>query len=104
MKGDSGSVRLEVLSPLSEVTITKENAARLATLSGKTICEVWATGQWGADRTFPVIREVLKKRFPNTKFIPYTEFPLGHVWAPLDNIAEILKAKGCDAVLLGNGG
>lgn len=104
MKGDSDSVRLKVLSPLSKVTVKEENTPRFQSLSGRTICEVWATGKYGADRTFPIIRKLLQKRFPDATFVPYTEFPLGNVAAPPDHLVERLKAKGCDAVLLGNGG
>jgi hypothetical protein len=109
LKGEAGPVRLEVLSPLSKFAITKENAARVDSLQGKTICEVWETGDYGGDRTFPVLRELLQKRFPDAKFVPYTDFPIGQRypdprWVPHDKVAETLKAKGCDAVLLGNGG
>jgi hypothetical protein len=54
-------------------------------------------------------RPLDKQRFPDIKIVPYTEFAIGKPniserWGPLDKVAEILKAKGCDAVLLGNGG
>ena len=109
MKTGTGPVRLEVLKPLTEVAITAENAARLDTLEGKTVCEVWETGSWKADKTFPVIRELLQKRFPDAKFVPYTEFPhtphsFSPYWIPLDKVGEALREKGCDAVVLGNGG
>lgn len=102
-------VKLAVSSPISEVAINRGNAPRFDTLNGKTICEVWATGHYGADRTFPIIRTILQERFPDIKIVPYTEFAIGKPniserWGPLDKVAEILKAKECDAVLLGNGG
>jgi hypothetical protein len=102
-------VKLEVSSPVCEVAINQGNAPRLDTLNGKTIGEVWTTGHYGADRTFPIIRRILQERFPEVKFVPYTEFKIGKPkiserWEPLDKVGEILKAKGCDAVLLGNGG
>ena len=109
MKAGAGPVKLEVLKPRSDVDSRAVNAARLDTLEGKTICEVWATGGWRGGDTFPVIRELLQKRFPSTNFVPYTEFPYAvHSFAPygipLDKVGEVLKEKGCDAVLLGNGG
>jgi len=107
MKANANSFRLRVFSPQSKVVITKENAARLDTLQRKTVCEIWATGHWSAHLTFPVIRELLQSRFPDLRFVPYTEFPSGYTWAypiPLDKLGEVLKEKGCDAVLLGNGG
>ena len=110
MKAGSGSARLEVFNPLSEIVVDKsQKAARLETLHGKTICEAWETGDFAGEKTFPVIRELLKKRFPDAKFVPFTELPTGQrfperFWVPLDKVVELLKSKGCDAVLLGNGG
>jgi len=109
MESKKDLVKLVVSSPVSEVAIHRSNAPRLDTLNGKTICEVWATGHYCADRTFPIIRKMLKQRYPEMKIVPYTEFDIGKPdiskrWGPLDKVAEILRAKGCDAVLLGNGG
>lgn len=109
MKSVPGAVKMEVLSPLSDLKAKARNAARLDTLRGKTICEIFTTGEFRGDATFPVIRELLQRQFPDTRFVPYTEFAIGNIanvpsWGPLDKVAEILKGKGCDAVLLGNGG
>jgi hypothetical protein len=109
MESKADLVKLTVSAPLSEVNINRVNAPRLDTLNGKTVGEVWATGHYGADRTFPIIRRILKERFPDVKFVPYTEFKIGKPkaterWEPLDKVGEILRAKGCDAVLVGNGG
>jgi hypothetical protein len=109
MEWTNNAVKLVVSSPVSEVSINRGNAPRLDTLNGKTLCEVWTTGHYGADRTFPMIRGLLKQRFPDIKIVPYSEFEIGKPdiskrWGPLDKVGEILQAKGCDAVLLGNGG
>jgi hypothetical protein len=72
---------------------------RLDDLNGKTIGEI-SNRLWESDRIFPLIREVLKQRFPDIKFVPYTEFPSGS-----DNIIDheelgkLVLAKGCDAVI-----
>jgi hypothetical protein len=102
-------VKLKVMNPVYIVKSAEVNTPRLDTLNGKTICEIAATGAtyWRADKTFPVIRELIKKRYPEAEFITYTEFPDGHAqWypVPLDEIGGLLKGKGCDALLLGNGG
>ena len=114
MKTNDNIVRLKVINPSSKISIGAKNAPRLDTLNGKTICEVLHASQdvegWRGSDTFPAIREVLKKQFPDVKIIPYTEFPQGArissfpFWMPSDEIAAILKNKGCDAVLVGNGG
>jgi len=99
--------RLKVYNPLSPVTVELKNATRLDSLQGKTICEVSATGYWRSQLTFPVIRELLQKQFPDATFVPYTELPIGRTDrypVPLDKVGDLLKEKGCDAVLLGNGG
>ena len=107
MKSKEHHTKLRVFNPLSKVGPIAGNATRLDTLGGKTICEIWGTGHWKADITFPIIRELLQKRFPDAKFVPYTEFPRGRTQAypiPLDQVGQLLKNNGCDAVLLGNGG
>jgi hypothetical protein len=72
---------------------------RLEDLNGKTIGEI-SNRLWEADRMFPRIRELLKQRFPDIKFVSYTEFPSGSDRI-VDNedLAELVLAKGCDAVI-----
>ncbi|MGH8616896.1 MAG: hypothetical protein ACREUW_04345 [Burkholderiales bacterium] len=84
-------------------------AKRLDSLDGKVIGELW-NGDFKGDITYPIIRKLLKARFPALRIIPYTEFPHTHV---ADNatkqreraaqIAALAKEKGCDAVMSGNG-
>ena len=107
MKAKKASTRLRVFNPVSAVSITAENAPRFDTLRGKTICEISATGYWRSSVTFPIVRELMQKRFPDATFIPYTELPIGRTDrypVPLEKVGELLKGKGCDAVILGNGG
>jgi hypothetical protein len=112
LKEQTNYVRLEVLNPTSEVTVSATNAPRLDTLNGKTICELWTTGHWGGELTFPVLRELLQQRYPDVKIVPYTEFPYKErglatreTYEPyFDKMGELLGSKGCDAVLVGNGG
>jgi hypothetical protein len=74
-------------------------ARRLADLNGKTIGEV-SNRLWASDRIFPLIRELLKQRFPDVRFVPYTEFPSGSDRI-MDNedLGELALAKGYDAVI-----
>lgn len=74
-------------------------ARRLPNLNGKTIGEI-SNRLWEADRIFPAIRESLQRRFPDIKFVPYTEFP-SHPDHLQDNeqLADLILAKGCDAVI-----
>ncbi len=93
--------RLDVLIPTGTALDSNKfsNARRLADLNGKTIGEI-SNRLWGADRIFPVIRQALARQFPNIKFVPYTEFPSGADQI-MDNadLAELVLAKGCDAVI-----
>jgi hypothetical protein len=94
-------MKLEVFDPCGTVLGSDKYhyAPRLADLNGKTIGEI-SNRMWESDRIFPLIRDLLKKRFPDIKFVPYIDLPSG-----LDNIqdneeiGDIVAAKGCDAVI-----
>ena len=102
--GEAGPVTLEIFDPSGATEINVLHAPRLDTLEGKTICEL-SNDSWEFDRTFPVIEEALKKQFPTIKFIRYTEFPHSSVVIrDQEDLGEIVKAAGCDAVILGNAG
>jgi ABC-type amino acid transport substrate-binding protein len=98
-----GSVILEVFNPTGAVEVTELHAPRVDTLAGKTVCEL-SNGSWQADRTFPVIRELVQKQFPDAKVVPYSEFPVGIGPIDTDDAIAKLKAKGCQAVIVGNAG
>ena len=72
---------------------------RLEGLNGKTIGEI-SNRLWESDRMFPLLRDLLKQRFPDIKFVPYTEFPSGSDRI-IDNedLAGLVLTKGCDAVI-----
>jgi hypothetical protein len=102
--------KFSVLTPAGrEVIDRKSIAPRLGDLSGKTVGEVW-NGVFRGDESFPIVRQMLIENFPGIKVIPYTEFP----FVPGDDraasqkkmardIALLAQAKGCDAVIMGNG-
>lgn len=99
-----------VVSPCGLDSVKRSpSARRLDRLEGKTIGEFW-NGVFKGDQTFPVIRRMLQQRFAGLKVIPFTEFP----HAPgsdhpskqrelAQRMAELARAKGCDAVISGNG-
>lgn len=100
----------EVMSPLGEaVEKGKSISPRLPDLSGKTVCEV-ANGRFRVEVLFPVIRGLLRERYPDIKIIPYTEFPIQHVEGSGAELTErarktaaMVVEKGGDAVITGNG-
>ncbi len=98
-----GRVTLEVLNPSGEIQIGHLNAPRLDTLEGKKICNIWMTGMYRGEQFFPILSDLLKKRFPTITVIPYTEFPVGYP-TDLEELVRIVKEKGCDAVIGGPAG
>lgn len=101
----------EVVNPLGEPVVnTITMAPRLNTLEGKTIGEIW-NGGFRGDETFPMIRKMLRERYPAIKVIPYTEFPLVTIASlhpekkkkTLEDLRAKIKEKGCEAAIMGNG-
>ena len=99
MKGEE-SISLEVYDPTGTTEVAEHHASRLADLSGKTICEL-SDRVWEDFRTFPLIRELLQRQFPDAKIIPYTELPNTY-GVEAEVLSQALKDKGCDAVIVGN--
>ena len=79
-------------------------AHRTPDLSGKTVCQLW-NWKFKGDEIFPVLRELLAKRFPGIKFVDYT------VFGTIDGVKEAETLAGthlcehrCDLVITGVGG
>lgn len=95
---------IEIVWPLGQrERVTTVFADRLDDLSGKTVAEIWSW-MWGGDVAFAVIREELKRRYPDITIIPYTEF--GNIHGPDENavvagLGDELKRRGVDAAILG---
>ncbi len=111
-------MKVKVASPVGEATVKPvQPAPRLDTLDGKTICEL-SSNMYNAEISFPILREMLKSRYPGIKIVPYTEIneglPEGTVMTYSGKTSEqerktsavvaLAKEKGCDAVIAGNGG
>ena len=94
-------MQLEVFDPRGVALDANKHhyAPRLVDLNGKTIGEI-SNRLWESDRIFPLIRELLKQRFPDIRFVPYTEFPSGadHI-SDNEELGDLVVAKGCDAVI-----
>ena len=101
----------KVVNPIGESTArTTTMAPRLDTLAGKTVCMVW-NHSFKADVTLPAIAEALKKQYPGIKIVPYHDMPVAPLPEPAgvprkesEALQAAFKAKGCDAVIVGNGG
>lgn len=102
----------EVISPEGKSTIKMITMApRLDTLEGKTIG--FATNRlFKYEVTFPAIEMMLMQKYPTAKVVPYTEFHsirTNEMAADVrtkvvDDLGTEFVAKGCDAVIAGNGG
>jgi hypothetical protein len=79
---------------------------RIADLNGKTICEL-SDYSFRGEEIFPVIRAVLKQKYPDIKFVEYTQFGNTHGASEVEVIRTLptmLKEHGCDGVISGVGG
>ena len=92
------SITLEVFDPTGSFEVTELHAPRLGDLNGKTICEL-GNAKWEDHRIFPVLRELLKKRFPNIKIIPFTDSTYGYEIDD-DQVAAMVQKRGGQGVIL----
>jgi hypothetical protein len=93
-----------VISPLGENTVPMiEMARRLDTLSNKTVCMV-SNSSFKVNITMPAIAKGLQENYPGVKVVPYTQMPTAYSGSNWEAMPGQFKAKGCDAVVSGNGG
>jgi hypothetical protein len=104
--------KYEVVSPLGEPVVRERRIGRyLDTLNGKTVCEIW-NEEFRGHITLPIVREMLRKRYPDVNVIPYTEFPTStlnrQTAAEMPKILEAMRVafleKRCDVVITAEGG
>ena len=97
----NGNVRLEVYNPTGVTGTSVVHANRLDTLEGKTICEL-SNAMWEHNRIFPAAREALQERFPTVKVVPYNKtIGLRRDIDNLELVSQVIKEKGCHAVITG---
>ena len=97
-------VRLTLLDPTGAQEITHLFAPRLPELNGRIIAELAVDPtKWQPHRTMPYIAKLLKSRYPDLKFIPMQEFPMG-IQISSDQVIQMVAARKPDAVIIGNAG
>lgn len=98
--------KYDVVWPISKRAIKKTRAAnRKPDLNGKVIIELWDVIFRG-EIIYPLVREYIKKRFPNVHFVPYTEIGNFHGAREREvtaTIADKLKYFKADAAIVGIG-
>jgi hypothetical protein len=100
-----------VVSPVgTSTTEVGSMSPRLGSLDGKTIATIW-NHSFKADVTLPVVEQGIKSRYPGAKIVSFREIDAAVREASRSSTAtdaEILQAvlrqKGVDAVVSGNGG
>jgi hypothetical protein len=97
--------QFEVVWPLGRRIEAKARlTAGLADLNGKTVVELW-DGVFRGDEIYPVLREELKKAYPDVKIVPYEAMgiPFGEIKDYVKKLPAFLRANGADAVIAGVG-
>jgi hypothetical protein len=106
MPGTSNDGYYEVLWPRSPRQVQlKPLAARLASLEGKTIAELWDFVFRG-DEVYAHLEAALKARFPRVRFVSWREFGSTHGGSEREVVAALprrFKELGVDAAISGMG-
>jgi len=110
--GEAVETVYEVYPPYAHPTIeVLQPAPRLDTLEGKTICGIFG-GAFHFEETWPVIAELLQKKYPTATFIGpdvisegtglNSVYPDWELEDP-ELVARLVEEYKCDAVVSGNG-
>lgn len=94
-------VLIEMFNPCGAMEVTQAFAPRVDRLEGKTI-GVLSVDMWQSHRTLPEIRRCLGERYPSAKIIPETDFPQGIDGIDSEQAADLVREKGCEAVIIGS--
>lgn len=101
----SAPVSLTVYNPTGSFRVTQTFVPRLDTLDGKTIAFV-SNDSWEADRTFPLIQQLLQERYPTATIITSDNFSHGtdRITVANSGLGEQLLEAGAQAAIVGNAG
>jgi hypothetical protein len=104
MSAAHGGERYETVWPRGRRTTTVTDlAARLDTLAGKTVGQLW-DDLFRGDEIFPILERELERRFPGVRFVRYDVFGSTHGGEENRVIGELpqqLGQLGVDAVISG---
>jgi hypothetical protein len=94
-------VRLEFHDPSGVIEVKQPHAPRVPTLEGKRVGFV-SNEQWQAFRMLPRLKALLEADFRGIEVLPIDRFPQGNAVIGSEETAELVKASGVDAVVIGN--
>ena len=92
--------QLRVYNPIGRVEVTGRPAPRVTDLHGKKVCMLW-NGLFRGDDIFPYLQQLLRERFTDADILGYDELPIR---PDAETIGQVVKQKGCDAVISAVGG
>ena len=96
----------EVVWPLGQLAYDEvATPDRFSDLNNKTVCELW---DWlfKGEEIFPMLRDLLSKRYPGIKFVEYNAFGNTHGGKQTEvfaNLPRLLREHGCEIVISGIG-
>jgi hypothetical protein len=94
-------IRLEFHDPSGAIEVKRPHAPRVAALEGKRVGFV-SNEQWQAYRMLPLLKSLLEADFPGAEVLPIDAFPQGNAVIGSEETAALVKARGVDAVIIGN--
>ena len=103
--------KVAVVSPEGLPLAAQRHASPpVESLDGAVIGEVY-NNHFKGELMFRTYRRLFEEKYPGIRVVPYHEFPIVYVGGDAASqkrvakeIAAIAKAKGCDAIITGNGG
>lgn len=94
-------IRLEFHDPSGALEVRLPHAPRLPALAGTRVGFV-SNEQWQAYRMLPLLKSLLEADFPGIEVLPIDAFPQGNAVIGSEETAALVKARGVDAVIIGN--
>ena len=93
--------RLEFHDPSGAIEVRQPHAPRRPALAGSRVGFV-SNEQWQAYRMLPLLKSLLEADFPGIEVLPIDAFPQGNAVIGSEETAALVKARGVDAVIIGN--
>lgn len=94
-------IRLEFHDPSGALEVRQPHAPRLPALAGTRVGFV-SNEQWQAYRMLPLLKSLLEADFPGIEVLPIDAFPQGNAVIGSEETSALVKARGVDAVIIGN--
>ena len=92
---------LEFHDPSGAIDVKQPFAPRVDSLTRKRVGFV-SNDQWQAYRMLPLLKSLLETDFAGIEVLPLDVFPQGNAVIGSEETADLVKASGVDAVIIGN--